>query len=76
MVADVHRTLIYGGIFMYPGDKNSKDGKLRLIYEANPMAFIAEAAGGKVLLLHTLGSRGLTNCFCNTLGINWNWPHS
>eukprot|EP01102_Stenamoeba_stenopodia_P020701 TRINITY_DN816_c0_g1_i1.p1 TRINITY_DN816_c0_g1~~TRINITY_DN816_c0_g1_i1.p1 ORF type:complete len:354 (-),score=91.61 TRINITY_DN816_c0_g1_i1:96-1082(-) len=47
MVADVHRTLIYGGIFMYPGDKNSKDGKLRLIYEANPMAFIAEAAGGK-----------------------------
>jgi len=47
MVADVHRTLIYGGIFMYPGDKNAKDGKLRLIYEANPMAFIVEAAGGK-----------------------------
>jgi len=47
MVADVHRTLIYGGIFMYPGDKNAKDGKLRLIYEANPMALIVEAAGGK-----------------------------
>jgi len=47
MVADVHRTLIYGGIFMYPADKNSKDGKLRLLYEANPMAMIMEQAGGK-----------------------------
>jgi len=47
MVADVHRTLIYGGIFMYPADKNSKDGKLRLLYEANPMAMILEQAGGK-----------------------------
>eukprot|EP01100_Stratorugosa_tubuloviscum_P000071 TRINITY_DN1015_c4_g1_i1.p1 TRINITY_DN1015_c4_g1~~TRINITY_DN1015_c4_g1_i1.p1 ORF type:complete len:332 (-),score=151.23 TRINITY_DN1015_c4_g1_i1:168-1163(-) len=47
MVADVHRTLIYGGIFMYPGDKNAKDGKLRLLYEANPMAMIMEQAGGK-----------------------------
>jgi len=47
MVADVHRTLIYGGIFMYPGDKNAKDGKLRLVYEANPMAMIMEQAGGK-----------------------------
>lgn len=47
MVADVHRTLIYGGIFMYPADKNSKDGKLRLLYEANPMAMIIEQAGGR-----------------------------
>jgi len=47
MVADVHRTLLYGGIFMYPGDKQSKDGKLRLLYEANPMAMIMEVAGGK-----------------------------
>eukprot|EP01103_Thecamoeba_quadrilineata_P002713 TRINITY_DN12618_c0_g1_i1.p1 TRINITY_DN12618_c0_g1~~TRINITY_DN12618_c0_g1_i1.p1 ORF type:complete len:335 (-),score=57.86 TRINITY_DN12618_c0_g1_i1:66-1070(-) len=47
MVADVHRTLIYGGIFMYPGDKNSKNGKLRLLYEANPMAMVMEQAGGK-----------------------------
>jgi len=46
MVADVHRTLIYGGIFMYPADKNSKDGKLRLLYEAAPMAKILEEAGG------------------------------
>jgi len=46
MVADVHRTLLYGGIFMYPGDKNSKEGKLRLLYEAAPMAKILEEAGG------------------------------
>jgi fructose-1,6-bisphosphatase I len=47
MVADVHRTLLYGGIFMYPADKRAKDGKLRLLYEANPMAMIIEKAGGK-----------------------------
>lgn len=47
MVADVHRTLLYGGIFMYPADTRSKDGKLRLLYEANPMAMILEQAGGK-----------------------------
>lgn len=47
MVADVHRTLVYGGIFMYPADKRSKQGKLRLLYEANPMAFLMEQAGGK-----------------------------
>jgi len=47
MVADVHRTLIYGGIFMYPGDSNAKDGKLRLLYEANPMALLIEKAGGR-----------------------------
>lgn len=46
MVADVHRTLIYGGIFLYPADKQSKQGKLRLLYEANPMALIMETAGG------------------------------
>jgi fructose-1,6-bisphosphatase I len=46
MVADVHRTLLYGGIFGYPDDKKSKDGKLRLLYEAFPMAFLTEQAGG------------------------------
>ena len=46
MVADVHRTLLYGGIFMYPGDKRNAQGKMRLVYECNPMAFIVEAAGG------------------------------
>ena len=46
LVADFHRNLLYGGIFLYPGDKRSPKGKLRLLYEANPMAFIAESAGG------------------------------
>jgi len=46
MVADVHRTLLYGGIFGYPDDKKSKKGKLRLLYEAFPMAFLIEQAGG------------------------------
>jgi fructose-1,6-bisphosphatase I len=46
MVADVHRTILYGGIFAYPADKKSPKGKLRLIYECFPMAFILEQAGG------------------------------
>jgi fructose-1,6-bisphosphatase I len=49
MVADMHRTLLKGGIFIYPGDKGSPKGKLRLQYECNPMAFIIEAAGGKAV---------------------------
>lgn len=47
MVADVHRNLIKGGIFMYPGTTDKPKGKLRLLYECNPFAFIAEVAGGK-----------------------------
>jgi fructose-1,6-bisphosphatase I len=47
MVADVHRTLHYGGIFLYPGDARMPDGKLRLVYEVNPMAFLVEQAGGR-----------------------------
>lgn len=47
MIADIHRTLFYGGIFMYPADSQSPHGKLRLVYEVNPMAFIVEQAGGK-----------------------------
>jgi fructose-1,6-bisphosphatase I len=49
MVADIHRTLLYGGIFMYPADtKDPKKprGKLRLLYECSPMAFLLEQAGG------------------------------
>jgi fructose-1,6-bisphosphatase I len=46
MVADVHRNLIKGGIFMYPGTTEKPGGKLRLLYEANPFAFILEVAGG------------------------------
>ncbi|XP_022414589.1 fructose-1,6-bisphosphatase 1 isoform X2 [Delphinapterus leucas] len=46
MVADVHRTLVYGGIFLYPANKKSPNGKLRLLYECNPMAYVMEKAGG------------------------------
>ncbi|KAL3917277.1 MAG: hypothetical protein SGILL_004792 [Bacillariaceae sp.] len=49
MVADVHRTLQYGGIFGYPADQKNPDGKLRLLYEAAPMAFLVEQAGGLAL---------------------------
>ena len=47
MVADVHRNLIKGGIFMYPGTVDKPKGKLRLLYECNPFAFIVTVAGGK-----------------------------
>jgi fructose-1,6-bisphosphatase I len=47
MAADIHRNLLYGGIFMYPADSKHKGGKLRLMIECNPMAFIVEAAGGR-----------------------------
>ncbi|MSU56965.1 MAG: class 1 fructose-bisphosphatase [Pedosphaera sp.] len=46
LVADFHRTLIRGGVFLYPPSHKSPEGKLRLLYEANPLAFIAEQAGG------------------------------
>jgi fructose-1,6-bisphosphatase I len=46
MVADVFRVLSRGGIFMYPRDAKYKEGRLRLMYEANPMAYIVEQAGG------------------------------
>eukprot|EP00740_Mantoniella_antarctica_P005359 CAMPEP_0181362546 /NCGR_PEP_ID=MMETSP1106-20121128/8091_1 /TAXON_ID=81844 /ORGANISM="Mantoniella antarctica, Strain SL-175" /LENGTH=334 /DNA_ID=CAMNT_0023476561 /DNA_START=374 /DNA_END=1378 /DNA_ORIENTATION=- len=47
MVADVHRTLLYGGTFSYPADARHAAGKLRLLYECYPMAFVMEAAGGR-----------------------------
>jgi fructose-1,6-bisphosphatase I len=46
MVADVHRTLIKGGVFLYPATRKAPEGKLRLMYEGNPMAFVVEQAGG------------------------------
>jgi len=46
LVADFHRTLLKGGVFLYPPNVKTKKGKLRLMYEANPLAFIAEQAGG------------------------------
>jgi len=53
MVGDVHRTLLYGGVFAYPADKKNKDGKLRLLYEGAPMSFLVEQAGGKSITGHS-----------------------
>ena len=47
MVADVHRTILYGGVFLYPKDTKSPKGKLRVLYEVYPMSFIVEQAGGQ-----------------------------
>ena len=47
LVSDFHRNLLYGGIFLYPPDTQSPHGKLRLLFEANPMAFIITQAGGR-----------------------------
>jgi len=47
MVSDVHRNLIKGGIFLYPATLVKPNGKLRLLYECNPLAYIIEVAGGK-----------------------------
>jgi fructose-1,6-bisphosphatase I len=49
MVGDVHRVMLQGGVFLYPPTKKSPKGKLRLMYEANPMAMLVEQAGGKAL---------------------------
>jgi len=57
MVADVHRTLIKGGIFAYPADVKNKNGKLRLLYEAAPMAFLTVQAGG----IATTGKEDILN---------------
>jgi fructose-1,6-bisphosphatase I len=47
LVADFHRNLLYGGLFMYPADRKNPAGKLRLLYEAAPLALLCEAAGGR-----------------------------
>ncbi|KAH7834542.1 hypothetical protein Vadar_017203 [Vaccinium darrowii] len=47
MVADVHRTLLYGGIFLYPADRKNPNGKLRVLYEVFPMSYLMEQAGGQ-----------------------------
>jgi fructose-1,6-bisphosphatase I len=55
LVADFHRTLLKGGVFLYPPTRHHPQGKLRLLYEANPIAFLAEQAGGKA----TEGTRNI-----------------
>jgi fructose-1,6-bisphosphatase I len=49
MVSDIHRILIHGGIFLYPSTRKYPGGKLRLLYECNPLAMIIEQAGGKAI---------------------------
>ncbi|MDO7172388.1 class 1 fructose-bisphosphatase [Mariniflexile sp. AS56] len=49
LVSDFHRNMLKGGIYLYPNSTKNKEGKLRLLYEANPMAYIAEQAGGKAI---------------------------
>jgi fructose-1,6-bisphosphatase I len=49
MVSDIHRILIQGGIFLYPSTRKFPKGKLRLLYECNPLAFVVEQAGGKAV---------------------------
>lgn len=49
MVADIHRTLLKGGIFMYPMTRSDPSGKIRLLYESNPLSFIVEQAGGRAI---------------------------
>jgi fructose-1,6-bisphosphatase I len=51
-VADFHRNLLTGGLYMYPATADHPDGKLRLMYEANPMAFLVEQAGGRASTGH------------------------
>ena len=70
LVADFHRNLLYGGIFIYPADDKNKNGKLRLMYEANPLAFIVEQAGGiatdgknRILEIEPLGLHQRTPLF-------------
>ncbi len=46
-MADVHRLLLGGGVYLYPGEAGKPEGKLRLLYEANPLAFVVEQAGGR-----------------------------
>ncbi len=54
MVADVHRILLKGGIFLYPGTEDRPEGKLRLLYECNPLGYLVEQAGGKAIHCGTL----------------------
>ena len=63
LVADFHRNLLRGGVFLYPGTTSSPRGKLRLLYEAFPLAYIAERAGGAA----TDGSRRILDIVPDSL---------
>ena len=52
MVSDIHRVLIQGGVFLYPGTVQKPEGKLRLLYETAPLAYVIEQAGGRATTGH------------------------
>ena len=59
MVSDIHRTLLYGGMFCYPWDEKNVNGKLRILYECFPMAMVVEEAGGKAIIANMSKERVL-----------------
>ena len=63
LVADFHRNLLEGGVFLYPKDTKNPNGKLRLMYEANPLSFIIEKAGG----IGTTGTKNILHINPTTL---------
>jgi fructose-1,6-bisphosphatase I len=69
MVGDIHRTLLYGGVFLYPATSAAPGGKLRLLYECNPMALLMEIAGGAAVT-------GLPSGTARILELQPSGPHS
>ena len=76
LVSDFHRTLLQGGIFMYPPDSNAPEGKLRILYEAAPLALVCEAAGGRasdgarnILKLQPSGLHDRTPLYLGSAGL-------
>jgi fructose-1,6-bisphosphatase I len=63
LVGDIHRIIFQGGVFLYPGTKKKPEGKLRLLYESAPLAFIAEQAGGKA----STGTQSILDCIPDKL---------
>jgi len=68
MVGDVHRTLLYGGIFGYPADTKNVNGKLRLLYEAAPMSFLIEQ------VRDAASAMGMRACRC--VYVYWPWEYA
>jgi fructose-1,6-bisphosphatase len=73
MQRHLHRTLLYGGIFGYPGDKKNPNGKLRLLYEAAPVSYIVEQAGGKSTTgkerIMDIVPTGVRECYCTQVPV-------
>ena len=72
MVADVHRTLLYGGIFMYPSSTKALNGKLRYLYEVAPLSHIIKVAGGNAILYYPSQDTNIGECVSSNYGNNAN----